>query len=69
MAIDKDAIALIGEVFGEDPTKFVTEFVEKAEGSEEETLKADYKDIRVGKYKSRLDKIRKKGKKDGTADI
>ena len=30
MAIDKDAIALIGEVFGEDPTKFVTEFVEKA---------------------------------------
>lgn len=69
MAIDKDTIALIGEVFGEDPTKFVTEFVEKAEGSEEETLKADYKDILVGKYKSRLDEVREKGKKDGTADI
>ena len=69
MAIDKDTIALIGELFGEDPTKFVTEFVEKAEGSEEETLKADYKDILVGKYKSRLDEVREKGKKDGTADI
>lgn len=69
MAIDKDTIALIGELFGEDPTKFVTEFVEKQEGSEEETLKADYKDILVGKYKSRLDEVREKGKKDGTADI
>ena len=69
MAIDKDTIAFIGEIFGEDPTKFVTEFIEKQEGSDEEAIKADYKDILIGKYKSRLDEVREKGKKDGTADI